>query len=63
MKSTPEETLDPENWDAFRRLMHEALDDALDYTAGVRERPVWQPVPQAVRAELTAAVPRKWRRG
>ncbi len=59
MKSTPEETLDPENWDAFRHLMHEALDHALDYTVGVRERPVWQPLPQAVRAELTGAVPRK----
>ncbi len=58
MKSVPEETLDPDNWDAFRRLMHQAVDDALDYTAGVRERPVWQPVPKAVRAELTAAVPR-----
>ena len=58
MKSVPEETLDPDNWDAFRRLMHQALDDALDYTADVRERPVWQPVPKAVRAELTAALPR-----
>ena len=58
MKPAPEETLDPDNWDAFRRLMHQALDDALDYTTGVRERPVWQPVPQAVRAELTGALPR-----
>ena len=58
MKSVPEETLDPENWDTFRRLMHQALDDALDYTADVRERPVWQPVPKAVRVELTAALPR-----
>ncbi|MFI4967485.1 MAG: pyridoxal phosphate-dependent decarboxylase family protein [Gammaproteobacteria bacterium] len=58
MKSAPEETLDPDNWDAFRRLMHQALDDALDYTADVRERLVWQPVPKAVRAELTAVLPR-----
>ena len=53
MKSTPEESLDPQDWEAFRRLMHEALDDALDYTATVRERPVWQPVPKAVQAELS----------
>ena len=60
MKSIPEETLDPQDWEGFRRLMHQALDDALDYTAQVHERPVWQPVPEAVRAELTGgAVPRK----
>ena len=58
MKSAPEETLDPDDWDAFRRLMHQAVDDALDYTASVRERPVWQPVPKAVRTELAAALPR-----
>src|SRR5579859_3381799 len=55
MKTTPEESLDPQDWEAFRRLMHEALDDALDYTASVRERPVWQPVPTAVREELKQA--------
>lgn len=58
MKSAPEETLDPDDWDVFRRLMHQALDEALDYTADVHERPVWQPVPKAVRAELTTALPR-----
>ncbi|MFI4920394.1 MAG: pyridoxal phosphate-dependent decarboxylase family protein [Gammaproteobacteria bacterium] len=58
MNSTPEETLDPQDWDGFRRLMHQALDDALDYTANVRERPVWQPVPEAVRMELKRSLPR-----
>ncbi|HEV2333149.1 MAG TPA: aminotransferase class V-fold PLP-dependent enzyme, partial [Gammaproteobacteria bacterium] len=58
MNKLPEETLDPEDWDAFRRLMHEALDDALDYTARLRERPVWQPVPAAVQAELKAPLPK-----
>src|SRR5579871_374423 len=52
MKTPPEEGLDPKDWEGFRRLMHEALDQALDYSAGVGERPVWQPVPEAVRAEL-----------
>ena len=58
MKSTPEESLDPADWGAFRRLMHQALDDALDYTATVRERPVWQPIPEAVKAEIKAPLPR-----
>ncbi len=54
----PEETLDPKDWEGFRRLMHEALDDALDYTMSVRERPVWQPVPPAVQAEIAAPLPK-----
>jgi glutamate/tyrosine decarboxylase-like PLP-dependent enzyme len=33
------------------------LDDMLDYLASVRERPVWQPVPAAVKAELDVSLP------
>ena len=28
------------------------LDDMIDYIAGIRERPVWQPIPEAVRARF-----------
>lgn len=59
MKNTAEETLDPQNWDEFRRLAHKILDDALDYQAQVRERPVWQPVPATVRARFAGPLPRK----
>lgn len=59
MKNPLEESLDPKDWEAFRRLAHEALDDSLDYLKGVRERPVWKPVPQAVRAKIAAPLPRK----
>src|SRR5579859_7549732 len=59
MKLPPEESLDPKDWDTFRRLAHRALDDALDSLATVRERPVWQGVPEAVRAEFAALLPRK----
>ena len=60
MKHFPaESSLDPKDWDAFRRLAHQALDDALDNLATVRERPVWQSVPEAVRAEFRAELPRK----
>ena len=55
----PEASLDPKDWDAFRRLAHRALDDALDSLATVRERPVWQSVPEAVRAEFKTPLPRK----
>lgn len=40
------ETLDPENWDEMRALAHRMVDDALTYLETVRERPVWQPIPE-----------------
>ncbi len=33
------------------------LDDIIDYIERIRERPVWQPIPDAVRARFRAAVP------
>jgi glutamate/tyrosine decarboxylase-like PLP-dependent enzyme len=59
MNTLPEETLDPADWAAFRKLAHRALDDAFDAIATVRERPVWQSVPAAVRAEFKAPLPHK----
>ncbi len=59
MNELPEVTLDPADWDAFRRLAHAALDDSLDYLRSLRERPVWQPVPAAVRESLAAPLPRQ----
>jgi aromatic-L-amino-acid/L-tryptophan decarboxylase len=50
--------LDPSDWDAFRATAHAALDGIIDYIAGIRDRPVWQPVPAAIRAELCAPLPR-----
>ncbi|MGH7570082.1 MAG: pyridoxal phosphate-dependent decarboxylase family protein [Gemmatimonadales bacterium] len=52
-------TLDPQNWDELRTLGHRMVDDMLDYLATVRERPVWQPFPDAVKARLAGEpVPR-----
>src|SRR5258708_25236998 len=33
------------------------LDDMFDYAADIRERPVWQPIPDYVRARFHAALP------
>jgi aromatic-L-amino-acid decarboxylase len=41
--------LDPKNWDAFRTLAHQMLDDALDGIKDIREHPVWVPMPQAAK--------------
>jgi len=37
------ETLDPSDWKNLRTQAHHMLDDMLDYTEHIRERPVWQP--------------------
>lgn len=51
-------SLDPQDWNAFRALAHRMLDDTIDSIANVRERPVWQPIPDRVRAQFSADVPR-----
>lgn len=52
------ETLDPQNWDELRAQGHRMLDDMIDYIASVRERPVWQPIPDDVRARFRESLPR-----
>jgi len=52
-----DETLDPRDWDEFRRLGHRMLDDMLDYLRTVRDKPAWQPVPEQVKAEIRQPLP------
>lgn len=52
-------TLDPDDWAGLRREGHRMLDDMLDYIEGIRSRPVWQPIPAAVRERFRADLPRK----
>jgi aromatic-L-amino-acid decarboxylase len=47
-----EPTLDPSDWESFRTQAHGMLDDILDYTRNIRQRPVWQPIPDEVRARF-----------
>jgi aromatic-L-amino-acid/L-tryptophan decarboxylase len=48
--------LDSVDWDEFRTLGKRIVDDVVDYLAGLRERPVWQPVPEDVRAALSTGL-------
>ncbi|HEY9179858.1 MAG TPA: aminotransferase class V-fold PLP-dependent enzyme [Candidatus Baltobacteraceae bacterium] len=50
--------LDPADWERFRTAAHRALDDALDYLRDVRDRPVWQPVPEEIKEALREPMPR-----
>ena len=54
---TAEESLDPKDWAAMRRLGHRMVDDAMDYLERVRERPVWQPVPERIKAAMRSPLP------
>jgi glutamate/tyrosine decarboxylase-like PLP-dependent enzyme len=50
-------SLDPGDWSDARALAHQALDEALDYLQRVRDRPVWQPTPLAIKKQLAEALP------
>ncbi|MEU8546096.1 pyridoxal-dependent decarboxylase [Streptomyces roseoverticillatus] len=51
--------LDPADWEEFRALGKRIVDDIADHLAGLRERPVWQPVPEDVRASFRTGLPAK----
>lgn len=44
-----EETLDPQDWQELRDLGHQMVDDMMDMLQHIREKPVWQPIPQEVK--------------
>lgn len=52
-------SLDPRDWEAFRAAAHASLDRILDYTRCISDRPVWQKMPDALRNEFSAPLPRK----
>jgi aromatic-L-amino-acid/L-tryptophan decarboxylase len=53
------ETLDPNDWTEIRAQGHRMLDDMFDYVANIRERPVWSPIPDDVRAKFRGPLPRQ----
>jgi glutamate/tyrosine decarboxylase-like PLP-dependent enzyme len=57
-QNTEERSLDPEDWDAFGALAHRALDEMIDYLQTIRERPVWQPLPENAKARFREPLPR-----
>jgi glutamate/tyrosine decarboxylase-like PLP-dependent enzyme/glutathione synthase/RimK-type ligase-like ATP-grasp enzyme len=50
-------TLDPSDWPVFRNQAHRMLDDILDYVENIRQRPVWQPIPDEVRSRFRGDLP------
>ena len=52
-----EESLDPRDWQDMRALGHRMVDDMMTYLETIRERPVWKPVPDDVKASLKQPLP------
>ncbi len=55
---TAPDSLDPEDWQELRSQGHRMFDDMIDYLSGLRTRPVWQPIPDAIRSGFQAELPR-----
>lgn len=52
-----EETLDPRDWDETQALAHRMVDDMIAYLRTVRDRPVWQPMPESLRGSFNQPLP------
>jgi glutamate/tyrosine decarboxylase-like PLP-dependent enzyme len=52
-------TLDPNDFASLRRLGHRMVDDVFDQLEQVRNRPVWQRMPEKVRTALRTPYPRE----
>jgi aromatic-L-amino-acid decarboxylase len=52
------ESLDPADWSDLRALGHRMVDDMFDHLAGLRDGPVWRPMPGTLRQELRRPLPR-----
>jgi len=59
MTDSPRRCLDPVDWTDLRTQGHRMLDDMFDHLEHLRERPVWQPAPAAVRAAFQEPLPRQ----
>lgn len=52
-----ERSLDPDNWDEFRVLGHRVFNDMVDYLQTIRDRPVWQPLPESAQSLFAMPLP------
>jgi glutamate/tyrosine decarboxylase-like PLP-dependent enzyme len=52
-----EESLDPQDWEGMRDLGCQMVHDMLTYLETVRERPLWQPIPEKVKEHFRQPLP------
>jgi hypothetical protein len=44
-----EESLDPVNWQAMRKLGYKMIDEMMIYFENIRDKPVWNPIPDEIK--------------
>ena len=52
-----DETLDPDDWGKSKALMHDMVDHAFDYIKNVRDRKIWQEMPDSVLETFKTPLP------
>jgi aromatic-L-amino-acid/L-tryptophan decarboxylase len=52
-----EQSLDPDDWEAARRVAYEVVDLAIDRLAKIRNQPVWLAMPERVRESYAGGLP------
>lgn len=53
-----QETLDPVDWDNYKKLGYTIINDIVDYLKNVEKRKVWQPVPKSLKNKYNTSVPK-----
>ena len=53
------DTLDPDDWGAFRASAHDMLDAAIDKMQSATDGRVWIPLPDEIKQSLTSGLPQK----
>jgi aromatic-L-amino-acid/L-tryptophan decarboxylase len=57
MDNRPLVSLDPDDWSEARAVAHRMVDDAVAHLSEVRQRTVWQPLPDAAKHGFKTAAP------
>jgi len=55
--SKDEIDLDPQDWEEFKQIGYEMIDLLVEYHRTVRDRPVWQPIPDEVKQNYHQPLP------
>lgn len=53
------ETLDPQDWEQSKALMHQMVEDAFDYVKNIRDRKIWQEMPDDVLETFSSKLPQQ----
>src|SRR5579859_7513865 len=60
-RAPPEPTLDPVDWEDFRRLAHEIVDTTVDDLKALPDRHAWRPLSDKDKAPFATSLPREER--